>query len=308
MDAIGVNNRWPSYHKLRKTATLYHVSNKLLIIGAKGMLGRALTGSFSDWELVCWDKEEIDITRESEVRKKISKFVPSVIVNAAAFTDVDACETNRELALAVNGRAVEYLAKAAREINATLVHYSTDYVFDGKNINGYAEDDEPQNPVNTYGESKLLGEQSLKSASGLQYYLIRTSWLFGERGKNFVRTMLDLGRTKERFSVVNDQHGKPTYAEDLAQATRKLIEKSYPAGTYHLVNEPATTWYDFAKEIFDADAAKNPGANKPEIIPCDSSVFPRPAKRPLYSALKNTKFPLLRPWREALAEYLKEMP
>ena len=297
---------------------------KLLIVGAKGMLGKALAGAFSDREPVRWDKEEVDITKEADVREKIAKLKPSVIINAAAYTDVDACETNREIAFAVNGYAVGYLAKAARDISATLVHYSTDYVFNGNCVEGYAENDEPQNPVNAYGESKYLGEKLLKDASGLQYYLIRTSWLFGFHGKNFVRTMLELGKKEEKLSVVSDQRGKPTYAEDLARATRELVGKPlvqphgrtglgrnsglepYPAGTYHLVNEPATTWYEFARAIFDAHAILHPQFKKPEITPCGSSAFPRPAHRPTYSILQNTKFPLLRPWREALEEYLKE--
>ena len=283
------------------------MKKKLLIIGAKGMLGRALAGVFADRKPICWDRNEIDITREEGVKEKIAGLAPEIIINAAAYTDVDACETNRESARAVNGYAVGYLAKAAKDLGAVFAHYSTDYVFDGKSPDGYREGDKPARPVNYYGESKLLGEELIRSEKGLRHYLIRTSWLFGKQGKNFVQTMLENAKTNRTLSVVNDQHGKPTYARDLAVATRTLIEAPYESGTYHLVNEPVTTWYDFARAIFDAYAATHPKFKKPDIIPCNSSAFPRPAKRPSYSLLRNTKFSPMRPWKEALEEHLKNI-
>jgi len=285
------------------------MEGKILILGAKGMLGRELAEVFADQNPVLWDREDINIADKKDVAEKVSAFKPAVIINAAAYTDVDGCETNRELALAVNGYGVGYLAEAARGAGAVLAHYSTDYVFDGKNPRGYPEDARPENPVNFYGESKLLGEKLLgeEGAHGLRYYLIRTSWLFGRHGKNFASTMLKLAETKTELSIVDDQHGKPTYAKDLADATRKLLGESYPSGVYHVVNEPETTWYRFASAIFDTCSQIRADFRKPVLKPCASAEFPRPAKRPAYSALLNTKLPLLRNWQGALDEYLNTM-
>lgn len=298
---------------------MHSMERSVLILGARGMLGRELAEAFAGETPVLWDKEELDITNERMVREKIAAIRPDVIINVAAYTDVDACEKNEKLAFAVNADAVKHLAEAALACGATLVHYSTDYVFDGGNSSGYSESDVPANPVNVYGASKLLGEKFLCDAalvglirangtidsegSALKYYLIRTSWLFGAHGKNFVQTMLELARTKNEIRVVNDQHGKPTYAKDLALATKALVTKPYPPGVYHLVNEPATTWHDFAHAIFDIAAARTPGFRAPRILPCASSEFPRPAQRPAHGVLLNTKFPLLRQWREAVADY-----
>ena len=270
------------------------------------MLGRELASIFAKEKPVLWDKEDIDITHRADVEEKIAGVKPSFIINAAAYTNVDACETERELAFAVNGYAVEYLAHAALRTGATFVHYSTDYVFDGTNSAGYAEDAIAKNPVNSYGASKLLGEQKLHEAvrRGLKVYLIRTSWLFGKHGKNFVSTMLALAKNKKEVSVVNDQHGKPTYATDLAVATQELVVGSYAPGVYHLVNEPATTWYELACAIFDEYKKLHLGFHKPTVRPCASVEYPTAAPRPAYSALRNTKLPLLRSWREALREYM----
>ena len=199
-----------------------------------------------------------------------------------------------------------------------FIHYSTDYVFDGKKSGGYKENDEPRNPVNIYGESKLLGEKYVSNGSSrnksLKYYIIRTSWLYGRNGKNFVDTISELLQNRDQIKVVNDQYGKPTYAHDLAIKTRELLEGDYLSGIYHITNETENkekgiSWYDFAKEIFLINrekighAYRQAGKNK-EITPCASMEFPRPAKRPKWSALVNTKLPLTRNWREALKEYL----
>lgn len=282
------------------------MSNKILILGSAGMLGSDLVKVFSEYDIVGWDKKDIDLLQETEVVKKIKELGPQIIINAIAYTDVDGCESNREVATTINGCAVGYLAKAAKEIDATFVHYSTDYVFDGEKKDGYKEDDEPDSPANFYGQSKLLGEKFLKKNCE-KYYLIRTAWLFGKNGKNFIDTILKLGKELKELRVVNDQHGKPTYTIDLARRTKELIEKKYPWGIYHITNDGETTWYDFAVEIFKMFVFLNPEETLGNIIPCDSSNFPRPAKRPAWSVLVNTKISPCRNWKEAVKEYLAEL-
>lgn len=284
---------------------------KVVILGAKGMLGMDLARVFYDYSPYLLDKDELDITDKKGISALFYNLKPDVVINAAAYTDVDGCETNRELASEVNGAAPGYLAEASRDIGAVFVHYSTDYVFDGKKSEGYSENDEPGNPLNFYGESKLAGENNIKKVGG-DYYLVRTSWLFGgwpssakaSEGvpKNFVETMLRLAKEKDELRVVNDQHGKPTFSLDLARKTRELIEGKKDFGIYHITNEPATTWYDFAKEILATRPAV--AGREVRVSPCTSRDFPRPAKRPQYSILLNTKLPPLRSWQEALTEYM----
>jgi dTDP-4-dehydrorhamnose reductase len=271
---------------------------KTIIIGVKGMLGQELAKTFQDWNPICWDQAEIDIADKEDVNEKISEVKPDLVINAAAYTNVDGAETNRDLAMKVNGYGVGNLAEACKKVNAILIHYSTDYVFDGKKQKGYKEDDHPENPINVYGESKLLGEKLLQENTD-RFYLIRLSWLFGEFGRNFVETMLTLGQKNEIIKVVNDQRGKPTFAFDLAKKTRSLVEENFPFGIYHITNEDACSWYEFAKEIFKITE------NKVEVTPVSSEEFPTAAKRPNWSILVNTKLPLSRPWQKALEEYLK---
>ncbi len=278
--------------------------NKVLIIGAKGMLGHYLMVTFRDLKPVGVDKEELDITDEKMVEKFIFDLRPDLIINAAAYTDVDGCETNKDLAMKVNGYAVGYLARAAEKIGAVSVHYSTDYVFDGQKPDGYKENDEPANPINVYGESKFLGEKLLKE-NCQKYYLIRTSWLFGRHGKNFVDTILKFGKEKEELKVVNDQRGKPTYTVDLAKRTKELIDGQYSFGIYHITNEGATTWYDYTLKIFEVFKSLHPEQELAKVSPCTSVEFPRPAKRPAWSILINTKVPPSQPWPKAVEEYLK---
>ncbi len=271
---------------------------KTIIIGAKGMLGKELAKIFQDWNPICWDQAEIDIADREDVNEKISETKPDLVVNAAAYTNVDGAETNRDLAMKVNGYGVGNLAEACKKCNAILIHYSTDYVFNGKKQEGYKEDDQPKNPINVYGKSKLLGEKLLQKNTG-KFYLIRLSWLFGKFGKNFVETMLTLAQKNEIIKVVNDQRGKPTFAFDLAKKTRNLVEEKFPFGIYHITNEGDCSWYEFACEIFKITG------NKVEIIPVESKEFPTAAKRPAWSILVNTKLPPNRSWQEALEEYLK---
>ncbi len=279
---------------------------KTVILGSKGMLGYELDKVFSNYDPILLSKDDLDITDKDRVKFKINELKPELIINAAAYTGVDGAEENEELATKTNGHAVGYIVEASSKINATLVHFSTDYVFDGSKKQGYTEYDKP-NPINAYGRSKLAGENEIlrfppattagRQDDKLKYYIIRTSWLYGEHGKNFVDTMLSLSKKGELIKVVDDQFGSPTYTIDLALATRQIIEDKRPSGIYHRTNSGITSWYDFTKEIFNAFDVKT------DVAPCASNEFPRPAKRPKYSILKSTKLPEMRPWQEALQDY-----
>ncbi len=285
---------------------------KILLIGSNGQLGKALKKVLSGkFELHAFDKEDLDITNPEELKKKIEGLKPNLIVNAAAYTAVDLAETEQEAALLINGEAVKNLAQLCEKFGAKLIHFSTDYVFDGENEEGYAEDAET-NPINFYGESKLAGEQAIQ-ASGCDFAIIRTSWLYGD-GKNFVNTMLELGKNKDEIKVVSDQTGSPTFTKDLAEATHNLICHSHPSchsgldpeshekgEIFHLTNEGTTTWFNFAKKIFELAKLDV------KVIPITTAEFPTPAKRPKSSTLLNTKLPKLRNWEEALAEFLKDV-
>jgi len=276
---------------------------KILIIGAKGMLGHDLAVMFNDFELILWDQQEIDITDQNQVLIKILELKPGILINCAAYTDVDGCETNQDLAMTVNGKAVGYLAEAANKADAILVHFSTDYIFSGDSQQGYDENSQDFAPLNIYGQSKLLGEKLLKQNTD-KYYLVRTAWLYGKNGKNFVETMIKLSQEKNELKVVNDQFGKPTYTVDLARQILYILNNDLPFGIYHITNETkegGISWYDFAQEIFKQ---KNIKVN---LLPCTTQEFSRPAKRPAYSALVNTKLPKMRVWQEALSEYLNKL-
>lgn len=286
----------------------------ILILGAKGMLGRMLMEVVGqDQEVVGFDRDGLDITDPESIRRGFAQTKPSIVINAAGYTDVDGAETNADLANRVNGDAVGFLAQACIEHDATLVHYSTDYVFDGLDPRGYDEDAEPGTSVNAYGRSKRLGEEKLLSLepSKLHYYLIRTSWLYGPWGKNFVDTMLKLGEVKKELRVADDQYGKSTYTYDLAHATREILEaeEEFETGIYHVTNDApdgGITWYEFAEEIFRI-AQTLPNGHVYEHIavsPCGSDEYPRAAKRPTYSMLVNTKLFSRRSWEEALRDYL----
>lgn len=273
------------------------------------MLGHDLLKVFSREDVIALGSTDLDITEQERVFEEFMTIQPDVVINATGYTNVDLAEKETEKANEINGYAVGVLAKASREVGATLVHFSTDYVFDGQKAGGYREDD-VTNPVNAYGRSKELGEKLLIEEMEVQqdmyepegkYFLIRTSWLFGKHGKNFVDTMVKLGKDQPELKVVNDQHGKPTFTLDLARQVKFLLDThEYPSGIYHVTNEEETTWYDFAKGIFGLYK------NKVSVLPCTSREYVRPAIRPQYSSLVNTKLPPLRPWKEALAEYLSD--
>ncbi len=272
---------------------------KTLVIGSKGMLGQAVMETWFDLDPIGADLPDVDITNPSSIARALDLYQPTVVVNCAAFTAVDKCEEDELVANHVNATAVGHLAKACQLRNIRLIHISTDYVFDGNNEHGYTEDGTIA-PVNAYGRTKANGEKELMANAHL-FYLVRTSWLYGSGGKNFVSTMLELAKTKPELKVVNDQHGKPTYTKDLAVFLKHLVVNRSPSGVYHGVNEEETTWFDFTKEIFSQAGISTP------VVPCSSDEFPRPAKRPQWSTLLNTKQPLMRPWKEALRDYLTEL-
>lgn len=263
------------------------MTGPVVILGASGMLGHALVDAFPG---AIAPGRDLDITDADRVQVFIREVRPAVVINAAAYTDVDGCEDQPELAMAVNGEAVGSIARACREAGAVLVHYSTDYVFDGSRT-GYREEDTPA-PINRYGISKLRGEERIREEMD-DYRIIRTSWLFGKHGKNFVDTVRHLSRQQRHVPVVNDQYGKPTYTVDLAGRTAGVVKA--PPGIYHLSNEGACSWLEFASAAI------------PNAVPCSSEEFPRKARRPRYSILENTKLPPMRHWRPALADYLDEL-
>lgn len=276
---------------------------KVLIIGAKGMLGQDLVRVFSDGhEVVAWDREEIDIT-SPEAAGKISAAAPDLLINSAAYNAVDKAEEEEELAKTINGRAVGMMADICSVLGIPIVHYSTDYVFEGADQDGYAEDDEP-NPQSAYARSKRLGETALRDSSA-DYWLIRTSRLFGRPAntpgakKSFPDLMIELSKTKKEFDLVDEEVSAPTYSLDLARRTREIVETLKPFGVYHAINAGGCTWYEFGKVVFEIAGVG---------VVCRAvpgSSYPRPAKRPAFSILKSTKMPAMRPWREALREYLK---
>jgi len=280
---------------------------RVLIIGSHGMLGQELPRAFAGADVVGWGRGDCDITDADAVRARVAALAPDVCINATAYNAVDRAEEDAATAMAVNGVAVGALAEAAATIGATFVHYSTEYVFDGSKRDGYAEDDAP-NPINAYGRSKAAGEHALcevaRAHPAWRWYLIRTSRLFGLPGasanakRGFVDTMLALSAEKDRLEVVDGEESSPTYAPDLARATRALIERGAPSGVYHRTNDGYCTWFGFAAAIFRITGWRG------TLVPVAASAYPRPAKRPASVVLRTTKLPPMRRWEDALAEYL----
>ena len=274
---------------------------RVLILGFKGSLGGQLMKLYP--EAVGWDREDLDVLDYPSLRAKIRSlgFAPDAIVNCVAFNDVDGAEDRPDRAFALNADFVGELAGYAKEMGVPLVHYSTNYVFDG--VQGeYTEADSPA-PLSVYGRSKLRGEQ-MAAASGARCYVVRTAVIFGPKGasdlskKSFVDIMLDLSAKRDSIQVVSDEINSLTFAPDLAAGTHRLLGALPLPGTYHLTNSGGASWFDFAREIFRM-AGKNV-----TVLPVPSSHFPRKAARPPKAILLNTKLPPLRPWQAALAEFL----
>jgi len=274
---------------------------KVLILGAQGMLGHDLLTVFADGnDVVGWDVGNVDITRQGVTRKAIKELSPAVVVNAAGYTDVDGCEKKIHKALAVNGEGSKNVAKGCRDVGAKLVYVSTDYIFDGDRKRPYREDDSP-NPLNIYGESKLMGERYIEELLD-DYLIVRTQWLYGKHGRNFVETIFTLAHERDCIEVVHDQVGCPTYTVDLSGAIAALVAKDL-RGVFNVSNSGSCSWYDFAEEI-----VRVAGATGVNIIPVSSKDLSRPARRPHYSVfncqrLRREAGIEMRPWQGALHDY-----
>ncbi len=268
---------------------------KILITGAKGQVGTdlVLEAKKRNHQVFGFTSTDLDITNKAIVDREVSTIKPDVVINAAAYTAVDKAETEKEKAYAVNETGVKHLAETCKALDIPLLHISTDYVFDGNKKEPYTETDIP-NPTSVYGASKLAGEIALQK-TWKKYIILRVSWVFGEHGNNFVKTMLRLAKGRDEISVVNDQFGAPTSAKSIAECLLNIADKTnfgkqdFPWGLYHYQSDPGVTWYEFAKEIFSQ--AKGSGFLDKEMIvhPIGSDQFPTPVKRPLNSKLEGGK-------------------
>lgn len=268
---------------------------RILITGAKGQVGTdlVLEAKRRGHHVYGFASTELDITSKAMVDTVVAEIAPDVVINAAAYTSVDKAETEKEKAYAVNEAGVKNLAKTCKMLDVPLLHISTDYVFDGENKEPYVETDTP-NPTGVYGASKLAGEIALQK-SWQKHIILRVSWVFGEHGNNFVKTMLRLAKDRNELSVVNDQYGAPTAAAAIAECLLDIAEKSdfgepvFSWGLYHYQSDPGVTWYEFSKTIFRQ--AKESGMLDKEMVvhPIRSAQFPTPVKRPLNSKLNGEK-------------------
>lgn len=286
---------------------------RILITGKDGQVGSELARQPWKNQPVLLGRGDCDLTRADSIRDCVRRLAPDVIVNAAAYTAVDLAEQERDLCFAINARAPGILAEEAARLNALLIHYSTDYVFNGGKQEPYVETD-PMDPLNVYGASKAAGEEAVSSAAS-NYLLLRTTWVYAAKGRNFLLTMLRLGAEREELRVVDDQFGAPTSANAIAEATARLISKyganraTLPSGTYHMTAHGSTSWCGFARAIFEHRAA----GPKPRIVPIASAQFPTPARRPLNSVLSNAKFEKtfgfrLSSWEEQMKQVLSSLP
>jgi dTDP-4-dehydrorhamnose reductase len=285
---------------------------RVLILGGAGQLGLELQRSFAGpHPMVAVDRAVADLAVPEQLRAIVRRVEPNVIVNAAAYTAVDRAESEPEVAMAVNARAPRILAEEARALNALFVHYSTDYVFDGEKPEPWTETDTPR-PLNAYGAGKLAGEEAIRAVGG-RFLIFRTSWVYGPHGKNFLLTMLRLGRERERLTVVDDQVGAPTSSLELARATKAIADGVLEgrfgppetwAGLYHMTCSGAVSWCEFAQAIFERAENLLEG-RRPEVIPILSSEYPTAARRPQNSVLSNARLQerfgvSLAPWQQAL--------
>lgn len=276
---------------------------KVLVTGARGQVGSAVTKRClaSGFHVVAVGRQELDIVDETQVAKTFATEKPDVIIHCAAYTNVDQAESEPVEAFKVNAVGTRNLVTAARLIDAKFVYVSTDYVFDGTTKKPLDEK-LPTCPLGVYGQSKRAGETAVQELH-TRFYIVRTSWVYGHQGSNFVKTMVKLSKSNQEIKVVADQVGSPTYAEDLAETILELI-KTERYGTYHVSNSGACSWYEFAKKIFEL-AGQDVTVNK-----CTTAEFPRPAQRPAYSvfdhrALRENGFKPMRSWQEALLAYFK---
>ena len=288
---------------------------RILLLGAAGQLGMCLKRSLSnDHDLTALTRAEVDFSNPEAVRATVRAAKPDVVINAAAYTAVDKAESEPELANLINSIAPGVIAEELKATNGWLIHYSTDYVFDGSGIEPWIETD-PTGPLSVYGQSKLDGELAI-TATGCRHLIFRTSWVYAAEGKNFLHTMLRLGRERDQLKIVDDQIGAPTTAEALTEATLTALARisasensSSASGTYHLACAGATSWCGFAKAIFTAFAAQQ---KAPEVLPIPTSAYSTPAKRPHNSRLNCEKFAAqfgfkMPDWQEALEQVAAEI-
>ena len=296
------------------------VAMDLALIGANGMLAcKVRELAPPDYVISNYDLPEFDITNREQVMAEMMHLQPAVIINCAAFTNVDGCESQEELAAKVNGFGPGCLAEAARQVGAVLVHISTDYVFDGRKTAPYQEND-PVGPLSAYGRSKLAGEQAIL-ASGLErYFLLRTSWLYGPGGRNFVETIIRLAHERDELRVVADQFGSPTYTGDLAEAIFNLLGLADHSsrltahdlyGIYHFSNSGQCSWYEFASEIIAQMKGRGEKLRVERVVPIKTEDYPLPAARPAYSVFSMEKYRQATgafppDWCESLGNYLQE--
>ena len=272
---------------------------KILVTGANGMLGQDLCPILEDegFDVIETDVDTLDITNSDMVKDVLSEKKPSIVIHCAAYTNVDKAEEDLETATKINVTGTENIARVCGENDITLVYISTDYVFDGTKGDKYTPADTP-NPINNYGLTKFQGEEAVRKHCK-KHYITRTSWLYGIHGKNFVETMLSLA-DKPELKVVDDQKGCPTWTVELANGIVELLEDDAEYGTYHVCGSGVTSWYGFAKEIFEQSSLDV------NLKPCTTDEFPRPAKRPAYSAMDNGG--LCRDWKIALKNYMALRP
>lgn len=279
---------------------------KIMIFGSDGMLGSDISKSLrfspisEDMDLSLITEDNVDITKREEAFDIIESYGPDIIINCAAYTDVDGCEKNSDLALAINSGGVKNIVDCITKSNAKIIHFSTDYVFDGRKDSPYNESD-PPNPLNVYGSSKLMGDNYIRE-NLVDYLIIRTAWLYGKNGKHFIKTIINLSSERNELRVVTDQVGTPTYTKDLAEATRRLIPLGV-RGMFNVVNSGYCSWYEFAAEIL-----KLAKINDVEVKGILSDELNRPAPRPAFSILDCDKYKNtageMRSWKEALEDFM----
>lgn len=292
---------------------------RILIVGASGQVGVELKRSFAGFgSVIVADQQRFDMADVEQTRALVHRERPDIILNAAAYTAVDRAESEPGIAKAINENGPRVLAEEALHTGALLVHYSTDYVFNGEKRQPWVESDEP-GPLGVYGETKLAGERGIQQVGG-RYLIFRTSWVYGPHGNNFLLTMLRLGRERDRLSIVDDQIGAPTTSIELANATRTIVEGVISgkfgdpadwAGLYHMTCAGEVSWFGFAKAIFDRAAAQL-GVRPPELLPIGTHEYPTPAKRPRYSVLSNQKLAdrfgvRLAAWQDALDDVFQDL-
>ena len=275
-----------------------------LVTGAGGMLGHDVVAALDGREVTALRRADLDVTDAAAVAAAVAGH--DVVVNCAAWTAVDDAETHEAEALKVNGDGPRVLARACADAGARLVHFSTDYVFDGSATTPYAED-APLAPRSAYGRTKAAGETAVREELPDAHWLVRVAWLYGEHGPNFVRTMARLERERETVDVVDDQHGQPTWTRDVAAQVLAMVDAGAPAGTYHATSTGSTTWWGLARAVF-----AGVGADPERVRRTTSEAFVRPAPRPAYSVLGHDAWaaaglPLLPPWDESLSRALKEL-